>query len=175
MEPERPLARGLGRSRYESYRALLGPAARDPTSRILFFSSRVSVSREPRSFRPFEILTHAIKSGRRVFVNINKYINDTMVGNFGNFFALGLLYLLASGLPLLPRQVLPLGHLLSLSSPAPSEMAAVVVATLIYLVVSRRRQGHLLQAGVAHQRVSKPSRAPAMPKIRTQHQMSARD
>ncbi len=56
--------------------------------------------------RNLGVVINAIKYGRGVFVNINKYIKYTMVGNFGNFFALGLLYLFASGLPLLPRQVL---------------------------------------------------------------------
>jgi len=52
------------------------------------------------------VIVNAIRYGRSIFVNINKYIKYTMVGNFGNFFALAILYLLATSLPLLPRQVL---------------------------------------------------------------------
>jgi Mg2+-importing ATPase len=52
------------------------------------------------------VIINAIGYGRVVFANINKYIKYTMVGNFGNFIALTVLYLLAAALPLLPRQVL---------------------------------------------------------------------
>jgi len=52
------------------------------------------------------VVINAIRYGRTIFANINKYIKYTMVGNFGNFFALVALYLLSSSLPLLPRQVL---------------------------------------------------------------------
>jgi P-type Mg2+ transporter len=53
-----------------------------------------------------DVIISAIRYGRTIFANISKYIKYTMVGNFGNFFALAILYLLASDLPLLPRQVL---------------------------------------------------------------------
>jgi P-type Mg2+ transporter len=52
------------------------------------------------------VIVHGIQYGRSIFVNINKYIKYTMVGNFGNYIALSALYLLSTGLPLLPRQVL---------------------------------------------------------------------
>ncbi len=52
------------------------------------------------------VIVHGIQYGRSIFVNINKYIKYTMVGNFGNYFALATLYLLSTALPLLPRQVL---------------------------------------------------------------------
>jgi Mg2+-importing ATPase len=52
------------------------------------------------------VIVNAIKEGRTIFANINKYIKYTMVGNFGNFFALAVLYLLSNDLPLLPRQIL---------------------------------------------------------------------
>jgi Mg2+-importing ATPase len=52
------------------------------------------------------VLIDAIGYGRTIFANINKYIKYTMVGNFGNFLALTFLYLLATHLPLLPRQLL---------------------------------------------------------------------
>ncbi len=53
-----------------------------------------------------DVLINGIDYGRSIFVNINKYIRYTMVGNWGNFFALATLYVLASRLPLLPVQVL---------------------------------------------------------------------
>ena len=56
--------------------------------------------------KDLEVIVSGIKYGRSVFANINKYIKYTMVGNFGNYFALAALFLLSSGLPLLPRQVL---------------------------------------------------------------------
>lgn len=52
------------------------------------------------------VIINAIQYGRAIFANIDKYIKYTMVGNFGNFFALAILYLVAVALPLLPRQVL---------------------------------------------------------------------
>jgi Mg2+-importing ATPase len=52
------------------------------------------------------VVINGIRSGRAIFANINKYVVYTMVGNFGNFLALSLLYLLATALPLLPRQLL---------------------------------------------------------------------
>ena len=52
------------------------------------------------------VIINGIQYGRAIFLNINKYIKYTMVGNFGNFFALAFLYLLALNLPLLPVQLL---------------------------------------------------------------------
>jgi Mg2+-importing ATPase len=52
------------------------------------------------------VIINGIKYGRGIFSNINKYIRYTMIGNFGNFFALGALYLLSSTLPLLTIQLL---------------------------------------------------------------------
>lgn len=56
--------------------------------------------------KDLHVLVNGIKTGREIFVNIRKYISYTMVGNFGNFFALGVLYLLSVELPLLPVQLL---------------------------------------------------------------------
>lgn len=56
--------------------------------------------------KDLHVLVKGIKTGREIFVNIRKYISYTMVGNFGNFFALGALYLLSMDLPLLPVQLL---------------------------------------------------------------------
>lgn len=53
-----------------------------------------------------EVIVNGIQYGRAIFLNINKYLKYTMVGNFGNFFALAFLYLLALDLPLLPVQLL---------------------------------------------------------------------
>lgn len=52
------------------------------------------------------VIINGIQYGRGIFSNINKYIRYTMIGNFGNFFALGALYLLSSSLPLLTIQLL---------------------------------------------------------------------
>jgi Mg2+-importing ATPase len=52
------------------------------------------------------VIIQGIEYGRGIFSNINKYIRYTMIGNFGNFFALGALYLLSTSLPLLTIQLL---------------------------------------------------------------------
>ena len=64
--------------------------------------------------KDLDVVINGIRYGRTIFTNINKYIKYTMVGNLGNFFALALLYLLARGLPLLPRQLLLLSLLTDL-------------------------------------------------------------
>jgi len=52
------------------------------------------------------VIINGISDGRAIFANINKYIKYTMVGNFGNFIALTVLYLLATNLPVLAVQLL---------------------------------------------------------------------
>jgi P-type Mg2+ transporter len=52
------------------------------------------------------VIVGGIKYGRVIFANINKYIRYTMIGSFGNFFALSALYLLALNLPILAIQLL---------------------------------------------------------------------
>ena len=52
------------------------------------------------------VIVNGIRYGRGIFVNVNKYIKHTMVGNLGNFFSLALLYLISVDLPLLPIQLL---------------------------------------------------------------------
>jgi Mg2+-importing ATPase len=52
------------------------------------------------------VIINGIKYGRGIFSNINKYVRYTMIGNFGNFFALSALYLLSAELPLLTTQLL---------------------------------------------------------------------
>lgn len=56
--------------------------------------------------KDLEVIIDGIREGRGIFVNINKYLKYTLVGNFGNFFALAFLFLLALDLPLLPVQLL---------------------------------------------------------------------
>jgi Mg2+-importing ATPase len=58
------------------------------------------------------VIINGIHYGRSIFSNINKYIRYTMIGNFGNFFALSALYLIStSTLPLLPIQLVLTGLL----------------------------------------------------------------
>ena len=52
------------------------------------------------------VIINGIQAGRAIFLNIDKYLKYTLVGNFGNFFALAILYLFALNLPLLPVQLL---------------------------------------------------------------------
>ena len=53
------------------------------------------------------VIVNGIKYGREIFSNINKYIRFTFVSNWGNFFALSVLYLMSqTGVPILPVQVL---------------------------------------------------------------------
>jgi Mg2+-importing ATPase len=53
------------------------------------------------------VIVNGIRYGRTIFSNINKYIRYTMIGNYGNFFALVALYLLVDkSLPLLPIQLI---------------------------------------------------------------------
>jgi len=52
------------------------------------------------------VIINGIHYGRLIFSNINKYIRYTMIGNFGNLFALSALYLASTNLPLLVIQLL---------------------------------------------------------------------
>ncbi|MGD0318537.1 MAG: cation-transporting P-type ATPase [Nitrososphaerales archaeon] len=52
------------------------------------------------------VIVNGIQEGRTIFLNIDKYLKYTMVGNFGNLFALVVLYLLSLNLPMLPVQLL---------------------------------------------------------------------
>ncbi len=59
------------------------------------------------------ILTHSLEAiidgimdGRRAFENIDKYLKQTLVSNFGNFFTIGILSLFTNFLPMLPLQIL---------------------------------------------------------------------
>lgn len=57
-------------------------------------------------YNDISVIINGIRYGRAIFTNINKYIRYTMIGNFGNFFALSALYLLSASLPLLTIQLL---------------------------------------------------------------------
>ncbi|HWY33848.1 MAG TPA: HAD-IC family P-type ATPase, partial [Nitrosopumilaceae archaeon] len=61
--------------------------------------------------KDLEVIVSGIQYGRGIFVNINKYIKHTMIGNLGSLFSLGVLYLVVFDLPLLPIQLL-LGNLI---------------------------------------------------------------
>ena len=52
------------------------------------------------------VMINGIQNGRAIFLNIEKYLKYTLVGNWGNFFALAILYLFSLNLPLLPVQLL---------------------------------------------------------------------
>ena len=53
------------------------------------------------------VIIDGIKSGREIFLNINKYIRFTFISNWGNFFALSTLFLsLSRSLPIFSVQIL---------------------------------------------------------------------
>ena len=56
--------------------------------------------------KDLSVVVRGIEEGRTIFLNIDKYLKYTMVGNFGNLFALVILYLASLNLPLLPVQLL---------------------------------------------------------------------
>jgi len=53
-----------------------------------------------------ELIFIGIFEGRKTFENIDKYIKHVLVGNFGNFFTLGVISLFLNYLPMLPLQIL---------------------------------------------------------------------
>lgn len=87
-----------------------------------------------------DVIINGIDYGRSIFVNINKYIRYTMVGNFGNFFALSALYLLATDLPLLPIQVL----LTSLVTDIPLVMISLDTVNPLEVMRPERRDNRSL-------------------------------
>ncbi|MCL2094906.1 cation-transporting P-type ATPase [Candidatus Saccharibacteria bacterium] len=59
-----------------------------------------------------EVIIKGIRYGRRIFINVNKYIKHAMIGNLGNFFSLAVFYVVwAADLPMLPIQLL-IGNLI---------------------------------------------------------------
>jgi P-type Mg2+ transporter len=57
------------------------------------------------------VIVNGIRYGRGTFSNINKYIRYTFVGNWGNLYALAVLYIVNASLPILAVQVLLLSLL----------------------------------------------------------------
>jgi Mg2+-importing ATPase len=52
------------------------------------------------------VVVAGIRQGRITFSNINKYIQCTLAGNFGNYYSLALFSLIVPFLPMLPTQIL---------------------------------------------------------------------
>ncbi len=71
-----------------------------------------------------DVIAEGMTEGRRVFVNIEKYIRSTLVSNFGNFFAVVVSLFFIPTLPMLPIQIL----LLNLLSDFP--MTAICLDTV---------------------------------------------
>jgi Mg2+-importing ATPase len=61
--------------------------------------------------RSLHVVIEGIQQGRRVFVNVTKYITATLSSNFGNFYALAIASLFIPYLPQLPLQILLLNLL----------------------------------------------------------------
>ncbi len=62
--------------------------------------------------KDLRVVVDGIKSGRKIFANINKYIKCALSSNFGNFYSIAVISLFIPFLPMLPVQIL-LGNLLS--------------------------------------------------------------
>lgn len=62
--------------------------------------------------KDLRVVIDGIKNGRKIFVNINKYIKCALASNFGNFYSIAVISLFVNFLPMLPVQIL-LGNLLS--------------------------------------------------------------
>ena len=56
--------------------------------------------------KSLDVVINGIRSGRAIFLNINKYIRYTMTNNFGMLVAISLLYIFSAGFPILPVQLL---------------------------------------------------------------------
>lgn len=57
------------------------------------------------------VIVDGIEQGRKIFANIRKYIQATLISNFGNFYAVAVASLLINYLPMLPVQLLLLNLL----------------------------------------------------------------
>ncbi|MBI2632976.1 MAG: HAD-IC family P-type ATPase [Parcubacteria group bacterium] len=68
-----------------------------------------------------DAVLYAIQSGRKIFSNVTKYIKQTLIGNFGNFYSMAFISVLIPFLPLLPVQILLVNLL--------SDLPLVTVAT----------------------------------------------
>lgn len=56
--------------------------------------------------RDLRVIVHAISDGRKTFENVAKYLKYTLIGNFGNFYAIAGISLILPFVPLLPVQIL---------------------------------------------------------------------
>lgn len=56
--------------------------------------------------KSLDVIINGIQEGRRVYANTTKYIIATLSGNFGNFFAIGIVSVFIPFLPMLPLQLL---------------------------------------------------------------------
>ena len=56
--------------------------------------------------RDLRVIAGAIASGRKTFENVGKYLKYTLIGNFGNFYAMAGISLILPFVPLLPAQIL---------------------------------------------------------------------
>ncbi|MBI4089904.1 MAG: HAD-IC family P-type ATPase [Candidatus Kerfeldbacteria bacterium] len=76
----------------------------------LVVDSAADVAREAADIvlldRSLEVVIEGIRQGRTIYVNILKYVKYTLVGNFGNFFAIAGISLITDFLPMLPVQIL---------------------------------------------------------------------
>jgi len=62
--------------------------------------------------KDLRVIVDAIKNGRNIFSNINKYIKCILASNFGNFYSIAAISLFIPFLPMLPVQIL-FGNILS--------------------------------------------------------------
>ncbi|MBI5405218.1 MAG: HAD-IC family P-type ATPase, partial [Candidatus Kerfeldbacteria bacterium] len=56
--------------------------------------------------KSLQVIVDGIKQGRVIYGNVLKYLKYTLVGNFGNFFAIAGISLIVDYLPMLPVQIL---------------------------------------------------------------------
>lgn len=62
--------------------------------------------------KDLHVIVSGIRKGREIFVNIEKYLVFTLIGDFGTFYSIAVISLLTTFLPMLPVQIL-LSNLLS--------------------------------------------------------------
>lgn len=76
----------------------------------LVVDSAADVAREAADIvlldRSLGVIVEGIRQGRTIYINILKYVKYTLVGNFGNFFAIAGISLITDFLPMLPVQIL---------------------------------------------------------------------
>jgi len=62
--------------------------------------------------KDLRVIVEGIEEGRKIYLNINKYIKCMLASNFGNFYSIAVISLFVNYLPMLPVQIL-LGNFLS--------------------------------------------------------------